>query len=97
MRTTTIRLEDALKARVLAAAERAGTTAHAFMLDAIAHTVEQHEVDRAFDALADQRWTQAQSSGKTVAWDQAKVFLTARAQGAPVRKPVARKLGAKAK
>ena len=97
MRTTTIRLEDALKARVLAAAERAGTTAHAFMLDAIAHTVEQHEVDSAFDALADQRWAQVQSSGKTVAWDQAKAYLTARAQGAPVRKPAARSAGNRAK
>ena len=38
-----------------------------------------------------------QSSGKTVAWDQAKAYLTARAQGAPARKPVARNLGAKAK
>jgi predicted transcriptional regulator len=97
MSTTTIRLEDALKARVLTAAERAGTTAHAFMLDAIARTVEQSEVDSAFDALADQRWTQVQSSGKTVAWDQAKAYLTARAQEAPVRKPAARNLGAKAK
>jgi len=72
MSTTTIRLEDALKARVLAAAERAGTTAHGFMLDAIARNVEQSEIDSAFDALADQRWEQVQSSGKTVAWDQAK-------------------------
>ena len=97
MSTTTIRLEDALKARVLAAAERAGTTAHSFMLDAIARTVEQSEVDGAFDALADQRWAQVQSSGKTVAWDQAKAYLTARAQGAPVRKPSARSADIRAK
>jgi len=97
MSTTTIRLEDALKARVLAAAERAGTTAHGFMLDAIARTVEQSEVDSAFDALANQRWAQVQSSGKTVAWDQAKAYLTARAQGAPVRKPAARSADTRAK
>jgi predicted transcriptional regulator len=97
MSTTTIRLEDALKARVLAAAERAGTTAHGFMLDAIARNVEQSEIDSAFDALADQRWEQVQSSGKTVAWDQAKSYLTARAQGVPVRKPAARSAGTPAK
>jgi predicted transcriptional regulator len=97
MSTTTIRLEDALRARVLTAAERAGTTAHAFMLDAIARTVEQSEVDSAFDALANQRWAQVQSSGKTVAWDQAKAYLTARAQGAPVRKPAARSADTRAK
>lgn len=46
MPTTTIRLEDDLKARVAAAAEREGKTAHAFILDAIAQTVEQTELDR---------------------------------------------------
>ncbi len=35
MSTTTIRIEDELKARVAAVAERAGKTAHACMLDAI--------------------------------------------------------------
>jgi predicted transcriptional regulator len=41
MTTTTIRLEDDLKARVAAAAEKAGKTAHAFILEAISQTVEQ--------------------------------------------------------
>lgn len=36
MGTTTIRLPDALKARVAKAAEAAGTTAHNFILEAIA-------------------------------------------------------------
>lgn len=36
MTTTTIRLEDDLKSRVAAAAERESKTAHAFMRDAIA-------------------------------------------------------------
>ncbi len=36
MATTTIRLNEAMKARIAAAAERAGKTAHAFMLEAIA-------------------------------------------------------------
>jgi predicted transcriptional regulator len=39
MRTTTIRLEDDLKSRVAAAAEREGMTMHAFILEAIARTV----------------------------------------------------------
>jgi hypothetical protein len=41
--TTTIRIDDELKARVAEAASRAGQTAHAFMLDAIAQTVVQAE------------------------------------------------------
>jgi len=32
-----------------------------------------------------------------VAWDQAKAYLTARAQGAPVRKPAARSADTRAK
>jgi predicted transcriptional regulator len=92
MSTTTIRIEDDLKARVAAAAQHAGKTAHAFILDAIAQTVEQVELDNAFNAMADQRWANIQASGKTVPWDDAKAYLAARANGEPARKPAARKL-----
>ena len=92
MSTTTIRIEDDLKARVAAAAQHAGKTAHAFILDAISQTVEQVELDNAFNTLADQRWANIQASGKTVPWDAAKTSLAARASGEPARKPAARKL-----
>jgi predicted transcriptional regulator len=90
MPTTTIRIEDELKERIAAAAELSGKTAHAFILDAIAQTVEQVEVDSEFDRLADQRWAKVLSTGKTVAWDEAKAYLEARGRGAKARKPVAR-------
>jgi predicted transcriptional regulator len=93
MATTTIRIEEDLKARVATAAERAGKTAHAFMLDAIAQTVEQVEMDDAFHRVADARWAKVLATGKTVPWDDAKVYLEARARGERTRKPVARKLG----
>lgn len=92
MSTTTIRIEDDLKARIASAAQRAGKTAHAFILDAISQTVEQVELDNAFNAVADQRWANIQASGKTVPWDDAKAYLAARANGEPARKPAARKL-----
>jgi predicted transcriptional regulator len=92
MPTTTIRLEDELKARVAAAAERAGKTAHAFILDAIAQTVEQAEVDAAFDSVADERWTRLLQSGRSVGWDDAKAYIEARARGERARKPAARKV-----
>lgn len=79
MSTTTIRIEDDLKARVAAAAEQMGKTAHAFILDAIAQTVEQVELNSAFHALADERWANIRTTGKTVAWDDAKAYLIARA------------------
>jgi predicted transcriptional regulator len=92
MSTTTIRLEDELKARVAAAAQQAGVTAHAFILDAIAQTVNRVEEDNAFHALADARWQGIQDTGKTVSWDEAQAYLTARASGGRPRKPVARRL-----
>ena len=91
MSTTTIRIEEELKARVAAVAELAGKTAHAFILDAIAQTVEQVEQDNAFHALADQRWESIQATGKTVGWDAARAYLEGRAKGERARKPVARK------
>jgi predicted transcriptional regulator len=94
MSTTTIRIEDELKARVAAVAELAGKTAHAFIVDAIAQTVEQAEQDNAFHAIADKRWARIQSTGETVPWDAAKTYLEARAKGERPRKPAARKFKA---
>ena len=92
MTTTTIRLEDDLKARVAAAAEREGKTAHAFILDAIAPTVEQAELDEEFQRVAEVRWTRVLDTGKTVPWDKAKAYLEVRALGSRGRKPAARRL-----
>ena len=93
MSTTTIRIEDDLKARVAAAAEIAGKTPHAFILDAISQTVEQVELDNEFHAVADQRWAKIVASGKSVPWEESKVYLAARARGERPRKPAARKPG----
>jgi predicted transcriptional regulator len=93
MATTTIRIEETLKARVAAAAERAGKTVHAFMLDAIAQTVEQAELDGAFHRVADERWARVRTTGKTVSWDAAKDWLEARSRGESPHRPVARKRG----
>ena len=81
MPTTTIRIEDDLKARVAAAAQRGGKTAHAFILDAITQTVEQVELDEAFHRVADERWAKVLATGKTVPWDDAKAWLEARSRG----------------
>ena len=93
MTTTTIRLEDELKARVAAAAERAGKTTHAFIRDAIVQTVEQAELDDAFHRLADERWTSILATGKTVNWDDTKNWLVARSRGEHPPRPASRKPG----
>jgi predicted transcriptional regulator len=93
MSTTTIRIERELKARIAAAAERAGKTSHAFIVDAIAQTVERLERDDEFHRVADERWAKLVASGRTVPWDEAKAYLEARAGGKRARRPAARKRG----
>ncbi len=92
MSTTTVRIEEGLKARIAAAAQRLGKTSHAFILDAIAQTVEQVEGDEEFHRTADARWAKVLATGKTVPWDDAKAYLEARVRGERARKPVARKV-----
>lgn len=90
MSTTTIRIDDELKARVAAAAHHAGQTAHAFIVDAIAKTVEQSELENSFLASANARWASIQTTGHTIPWDAAKTYLTERAAGKSVNKPAAK-------
>ena len=92
MSTTTIRIDDQLKARVAAAAERAGKTAHGFILDAISQTVEQAESSDDFHHVADERWAKVLATGKTVPWDEMRTYLEARARGEAPRRPRPRKL-----
>ena len=91
MSTTTIRIEEDLKARVSAAAERAGKTTHAFIVEAITQTVEQVELDDEFHRIADERWAKVLSTGKSLPWDEARSYVNARLRGEHPRKPVARK------
>ena len=88
MTTTTIRIEDELKARLSAAAERAGKTAHAFIVEAIAQTVEQVELDEELDRVANERWPTILATGQTVSWTDAKHYLEARTQGHQSLRPV---------
>ena len=91
MPTTTIRLDDELKARVAAAAERAGKTSHAFILEAIAQTVEQAELKNQFHREADERWSKILDRGKTVPWDEMRTLSHGAGDGrSSVRRPRAR-------
>jgi predicted transcriptional regulator len=92
MSTTTLRIEDTLKSRVADAAQREGKTPHAFMLDAITKTVDQLELDNEFHRVADERWAELMTTGKSISWEAAKVYMEAKARGEAARKPTARKL-----
>ncbi len=92
MSTTTIRLPEELKARIAAAAKRAGTTPHNFILEAIAKRTEQEELRAAFDAVAEARYANIVATGKTIPWQEMRSYLEARVTGKKVKRPVARKL-----
>lgn len=92
MTTTTIRIEDELKARVAAVASRAGKSAHAFILDAIAETVERVEQDDALHRLADDRWADILATGETVKWEDTKAWLELRSRGEKPPRPAAQAL-----
>ena len=92
MSTTTIRLPDDLKARVADAAKRAGTTAHGFILEAIAEKTLQAEQRADLDAVAEERYAEIVSSGKTIPWTDMRKYLEARVAGKKLKRPAARKL-----
>jgi predicted transcriptional regulator len=92
MSTTTIRLPADLKARVAAAAERAGTTAHGFILEAIADRADQAERLADFYDLAEKRYADLAASGKTIPWEKMRKYLEDRVAGKSVARPRAKKL-----
>jgi predicted transcriptional regulator len=92
MSTTTIRLPEELKIRVAAAAERAGTTAHSFILEAIAEKADQEERRSALVDLAEQRYATIAATGKTIPWDHMRKFLVDRLANKSSPRPKSRKL-----
>jgi predicted transcriptional regulator len=92
MSTTTIRLPEALKARVAAVAKRAGTTPHNFILEAIAEKAEERERRNDFHDLAEARYAEIVASGKAVPWSEMRQYLERRLAGEKPKKPVGKKL-----
>ncbi len=91
MSTITIRLPEKLKARVAAAAARAGTTLHRFILDAIAEKTDQEEQRGDFNQAAEKRYTQIVASGETIAWSEMRGYLENRLAGKAAKRPIARR------
>jgi predicted transcriptional regulator len=89
---TTIRIDDELKARVAAAAERAGKTPHGFIVDAIAQAAEQSELEADFHRVAARRLAKILATGKGVPLAEARDYLLARVRGDKRQRPKPRKL-----
>jgi len=92
MSTTTIRLPQDLKERVARAAERAGTTTHGFILEAIAEKAEREERQGEFRDTAEQRYAEIVASGKTVPWKEMRRYLERRLTSNKIARPKPRTL-----
>ncbi|MDX9951827.1 MAG: hypothetical protein RBS75_07000 [Methylophilaceae bacterium] len=92
MSTTTIRLPDELKARVAEAAKRSGTTAHGYILEAIAEKTAQDEKRAGFEAEAEHRYAKIIATGETIPWDEMRTYLKAKIGGKDISMPKSRKL-----
>lgn len=92
MSTTTIRLPEDLKARIAAAAKRAGTTPHSFILEAIAEKAELEERRADFSRVAEERYARIVASGKTIPWNEMRGYLEDRLACKASKRPTARKL-----
>jgi predicted transcriptional regulator len=92
MSTTTIRLPEELKARISAVTKRSGTTAHSFILDAIAEKTAEQERRSEFHDLAEERYANIVASGKTVPWGEMRQYLESRLAGGKPKRPTAKKL-----
>jgi len=92
MTTTTIRLPAGLKVRIAAAAKRAGTTPHGFILQAIAEKTALEDARASFDADAEERYARIVASGKSIPWHEMRTYLEARLAGQAPRRASARKL-----
>ena len=90
MSTTTIRLGD-LKDRVATAADRAGKSVHAYMLDAIGDSVLRDERRAAFVAVALERRARYEATGGGIGLDEAQAYAQALARGESPPLPVAGK------
>jgi predicted transcriptional regulator len=93
MSTTTIRLPDDLKAKVAAAAEKSGQSPHSFILQAIAEKAQDAENQSEFHRIAQERFGEIAATGKTIAWDDMRAYLSARAKGKTPPRPRSRKTG----
>ena len=92
MSTTTIRLPQELKERIARAAARAGTSAHSFILEAIAEKADQAERRAEFQDTAERRYAGIVATGKTVPWSEMRRYLERRVTGNKIARPKPRPL-----
>lgn len=92
MTTTTLRLPDGVKSRIDKLAAAAGKTAHAFMVEALAESVDVQERQQDFDAEVTKRWAHFKRTGHYLTIDDLRTYAVAVARGEKPPPPKPRKM-----
>ena len=90
--TTTVRITEDLKERLARAAQRAGLSSHALIVEAIAERIEAEERRNALAETAEDRYDIIMESGRTIPWSEMRSYLERRIDGSEASRPKARKL-----
>jgi predicted transcriptional regulator len=86
MSTTTLRIEDALRERIVRLAQAFGQTPHNFMLEALAQKADEAEWKLSMQQEAQQRDASMQAGEPGIEWHEMRTYLRTRlddAQSAP--------------
>lgn len=86
-RTTSIKLDEDIKARVLRLAEARHRKPHYLMLQAIQQFVEREEKREAFKQDAIKAWEEYQATGQHVTYEEADAWLAKLEAGDDVEPP----------
>lgn len=90
--TTTLKLPDELKARIAAAADSAGKTPHAFMVEALEAETHRAELRRDFVNTALKAEQEVAEYGLGYSSDEVHRYLRAKLSGAKAQSPKPAKL-----
>jgi predicted transcriptional regulator len=85
--TTTLKLPEPLKARIVPLAEAAGKSTHAWMIEALEERVAQSEAYAAFMTEALEADRDMTETGLGYAADDVHRYLLAKLEGKPVKRP----------
>jgi len=85
--TTTLKLPEELKARIATAAEKAGKTPHAFMLEALELQLERAEMRRSFLEDATAAAAEIDAGGPLYAMEDVHAYIQARVAGKSAKRP----------
>ena len=78
MSTTTLRLDDALRERIVRLAQAFDQTPHNFMLEALAQKADEAEWKLSMQREAQQRDVRLQAGEPGVAWHEMRTYLRSR-------------------